>query len=76
MIGLIVLVSVLKTCDHTPGVALDHHTGDFGIGISVAQTDPGDHILEKPHSRLQFLQLPASLTGNGMGFAFDVVIFF
>ena len=43
-IWLSVLVGVLKACDHAPGVGLDHHAGDLGIGAAVAQTKPGGYI--------------------------------
>ena len=65
---------VFQHQDHTPGVALDHHTRDLGIPIAVLQLCSGHHIRHDPNSGLEFRQFPASLGRNGVGFAFNGVI--
>lgn len=78
-VDLLVLLTELmegfQTLDHAPGVALNHHVGNFGVGVPAAQLHPGHEIRPDPYGGVKLVHVPAPLGGDGMGFGFDGIVF-
>ena len=71
MVVFVELVQILKPFDHATGVALDHHTGDFGVGIAAGELEAGHHVRHFPYHGIQFGDLPATGRGDAVGLGFD-----
>lgn len=69
------LMEGFETFYHALGVALNHHVGDFGVRVPAVKLHSGHEIRPKPHGGVKLVHVPAPLSGDGMGFGFDGIIF-
>ena len=69
------LVQIFQTLDHATGISLNHHAGDFGIGVAAGEPHPCHHVRHGPDHGVQFRYLPASGGGDAVGLGFNGIIF-
>lgn len=69
------LMDVLQSFDHTFCISLDHHVGDLGVSVTPGELGSCHHVSHEPDCRVQFRQLPTSLGCDGVGLAFDGIVF-
>ena len=69
------LMEGFETFYHALGVALNHHVGDLGVRVTAVKLHSGHEIRPEPHGGGKRVHGPAPLSGDGMGFGFDGIIF-
>ena len=74
-IRMLAAVHVFISQDHSSGISLDHHSGNFRIDISEAKLPPGCGYCHKFCRRINIPYIPAAACGNTVGVCFDLIVF-
>ncbi len=74
-VRILAAVHILIGQDHAPGIALDHHGGNFGIYIPEAQLSLCCGFCHKLNGRVNIPYIPAPAGSDAVGICLDLIVF-